>query len=110
MANALARRNSKGINQLYFPTFVSFEYLNISEETQPYVAYSSPGKVRGKPVYVHFGQPDDFDALKSRGVTLNGTIAIMRYGKGEILAKIKRAEDNGVKGVNINQLHSISIQ
>ncbi|XP_022663760.1 N-acetylated-alpha-linked acidic dipeptidase-like protein isoform X2 [Varroa destructor] len=70
-------------------------------ETQPYVAYSSPGKVRGKPVYVHFGQPEDFDMLKSRGVTLNGTIAIMRYGKGELLAKIKRAEDNGVKGVLI---------
>lgn len=62
------------------------------------MAYSSPGKVRGKPVYAHFGQPEDFDVLKSRGVTLNGTIAILRYGRGELLAKIKRAEDNGVKG------------
>ncbi|OQR68662.1 N-acetylated-alpha-linked acidic dipeptidase protein-like, partial [Tropilaelaps mercedesae] len=70
-------------------------------ETQPYIAYSSPGKVRGKPVYTHFGQPEDFDALKSKGVTLNGTIAIMRYGKGDLLAKIKRAEDNGIKGVLI---------
>ncbi|XP_028967467.1 N-acetylated-alpha-linked acidic dipeptidase-like protein, partial [Galendromus occidentalis] len=44
---------------------------------------------------------EDFDVLKSRGVTLNGTIAIMRYGKGQTLAKIKRAEENGIQGVLI---------
>ncbi|XP_022671253.1 N-acetylated-alpha-linked acidic dipeptidase-like protein isoform X2 [Varroa destructor] len=69
-------------------------------ETHPYLAYSSPGKVRGKPVYVNFGLAEDFEVLKTRGVTLNGTIAIMRYGRGQALdAKIRRAEENGIQGV-----------
>ncbi|XP_028967873.1 N-acetylated-alpha-linked acidic dipeptidase 2 [Galendromus occidentalis] len=68
-------------------------------ETHPYLAYSSPGKVRGKPVYVNFGREEDFDTLRTRGVTLNGTIAITRLGKAQILRKIQQAKKNGIKGV-----------
>lgn len=80
-----------------FLCYLLFDVLFI--ETHPYLAYSSPGKVRGKPVYVNFGLAEDFEVLKTRGVTLNGTIAIMRYGRGQALdAKIRRAEENGIQG------------
>ncbi|XP_028967577.1 N-acetylated-alpha-linked acidic dipeptidase 2-like [Galendromus occidentalis] len=91
-------RLTKGSRVIYQ---LKASHLESQLETHPYMAYSSPGKVRGKPVYVNFGQSEDFDVLKSRGVTLNGTIAIMRYGKGQTLAKIKRAEENGIQGVLI---------
>lgn len=96
LEGAIVPRNPFSPRHLFF--FSEISPSTFFADTHPYMAYSSPGKVRGKPVYVNFGQSEDFDVLRTRGVTLNGTIAIMRYGKGQILAKIKRAEENGIQG------------
>lgn len=63
---------------------------------KPFSAYSPPGIVKGKPVYVHYGTAADFAHFKHKNVELNNTIAIIRYGKIHRGNKIKEAEKNGV--------------
>lgn len=63
---------------------------------KPFSAYSPPGIVKGKPVYAHYGTESDFALLRSKGIELNNTVAVMRYGKIHRSYKVKLAQDNGV--------------
>ncbi|CAB9498534.1 Glutamate carboxypeptidase 2 [Seminavis robusta] len=63
-----------------------------------FLAYSPSGQVTGKLVYANFGMPEDFDALGKMGVTVNGTIVIMRYGGCFRGLKVMNAEERGAIG------------
>lgn len=46
-----------------------------------FLGYSSAGNVSGNLVYVNYGMQQDFNKLRDYGVSLNGSIALIRYGK-----------------------------
>ena len=46
-----------------------------------FLAYSGSGIVLGNLVYVNYGRQEDFRELGSHNISLNGSIAIIRYGR-----------------------------
>ena len=63
--------------------------------------YSASGDVTAPLVYVNYGLPRDYEELKKLGVTVNGKIAIARYGNSFRGVKAKVAEENGALGLII---------
>lgn len=63
-----------------------------------FLAYSPPGTVTAKLVYANYGTPQDFQALESLGVSVEGAIVIMRYGECFRGLKIMNAEQRGAIG------------
>jgi N-acetylated-alpha-linked acidic dipeptidase len=63
--------------------------------------YSPSGDVTAPLVYVNYGLPPDYAALKKLGVDVKGKIAIARYGNSFRGVKAKVAEDNGAVGLII---------
>ncbi|KAI9480524.1 MAG: hypothetical protein EXX96DRAFT_649137 [Benjaminiella poitrasii] len=73
-----------------------------SDETVPtFHGYSKNGTVRGRVVYAHYGRPQDFEFLATRGVQLKGTIALVRHGQLFRGLKVRAAEQAGCVGVLI---------
>ncbi|XP_069865961.1 aminopeptidase NAALADL1-like [Dipodomys merriami] len=66
---------------------------------QPYAAYAPPGTPKGLLVYANQGTEEDFKELQARGITLQGTIALTRYGGAGRGAKAENAAKHGVVGV-----------
>jgi N-acetylated-alpha-linked acidic dipeptidase len=63
--------------------------------------YSPSGDVTAPLVYVNYGLPPDYEALKKLGVDVKGKIAIARYGNSFRGVKAKVAEDHGAIGLII---------
>ncbi|MGH9942794.1 MAG: M28 family metallopeptidase [Pyrinomonadaceae bacterium] len=63
--------------------------------------YSASGDVTAPLVYVNYGLPDDYAALKKLNVDVKGKIAIARYGRSFRGVKAKVAEENGAVGLII---------
>jgi N-acetylated-alpha-linked acidic dipeptidase len=63
--------------------------------------YSGVGDVTAAVVYVNYGLPNDYEALKKLGVDVKGKIAIARYGASFRGVKAKVAEQNGAIGLII---------
>jgi N-acetylated-alpha-linked acidic dipeptidase len=63
--------------------------------------YSPSGDVTAPLVYVNYGLPPDYEALKKIGVDVKGKIAIARYGNSFRGVKAKVAEDHGAAGLII---------
>jgi len=61
--------------------------------------YSPSGNVRGPVVYANYARQEDFALLLKRGVLLNGSIVIARYGQNYRGAKVRLAEQYGAVGV-----------
>lgn len=61
--------------------------------------YSPSGEASGPLVYVNYGTFEDFEYLKSKGVQLNGSIAIARYGSIFRGLKAYNAQSNGMLGI-----------
>ncbi|KAM4845962.1 aminopeptidase NAALADL1 [Thomomys bottae] len=66
---------------------------------QPYAAYAPPGTPKGLLVYANQGTENDFKELQARGIKLEGTIALTRYGGAGRGAKAVNAAKHGVVGV-----------
>src|SRR2546426_558275 len=66
-----------------------------------YNGYGATGDVTAPLVYVNFGLPNDYEALKKAGVDVKGKIAIARYGNSFRGVKAKVAEENGAIGLII---------
>ncbi len=64
-------------------------------------AYSASGDVTGTVVYVNHGRREDFAQLREIGVSLEGRIAIARYGGNFRGFKAKYAEEAGAIGLII---------
>jgi N-acetylated-alpha-linked acidic dipeptidase len=63
--------------------------------------YGASGDVSAPLVYVNYGLPNDYEALKKAGVDVKGKIALARYGNSFRGVKAKVAEDNGAVGLII---------
>ncbi|XP_043954528.1 transferrin receptor protein 2-like isoform X2 [Gambusia affinis] len=67
-----------------------------------YCPYSATGNYTGGVVYAHFGRPEDFNWLRSVGVSVAGHLVVMRVGGGVSFAeKVRLAERNGGGGALI---------
>lgn len=63
--------------------------------------YSASGDVTASLVYVNYGLPNDYDALRRINVDVKGKIVIARYGQSFRGVKAKVAEQNGAIGLII---------
>jgi N-acetylated-alpha-linked acidic dipeptidase len=63
--------------------------------------YSPSGDVTAPLVYVNYGLPPDYEALKKLGVEVKGKIVIARYGNSFRGVKGKVAQDHGAVGLII---------
>jgi N-acetylated-alpha-linked acidic dipeptidase len=63
--------------------------------------YSASGDVTAPLVYVNYGLPEDYAALKKLNVETKGKIVIARYGKSFRGVKARVAEEHGAVGVII---------
>ncbi|MDX6501241.1 MAG: N-acetylated-alpha-linked acidic dipeptidase [Blastocatellia bacterium] len=66
-----------------------------------YNGYGASGDITASLVYVNYGLPGDYEAVKKAGVDVKGKIAIARYGNSFRGVKAKVAEDNGAIGLII---------
>ncbi|HEY5991785.1 MAG TPA: M28 family metallopeptidase, partial [Candidatus Udaeobacter sp.] len=66
-----------------------------------YNGYGATGDVTAPLVYVNYGLPKDYEALKKVGVDVKGKIVIARYGNSFRGVKAKVAEENGAVGLII---------
>lgn len=62
--------------------------------------HSKTGDVTGPLVYANYGAREDFEWLREKGISLDGAIAIVRYGgtQGDRALKVKAAELAGAAG------------
>jgi N-acetylated-alpha-linked acidic dipeptidase len=63
--------------------------------------YSSSGNVTAPIVYVNYGLPPDYEALKKVGVDVKGKIALARYGNSFRGVKARVAEQHGAAALII---------
>lgn len=63
--------------------------------------YSPSGDVTAPLVYVNYGLPPDYEALKKAGVDVTGKIAIARYGNSFRGVKAQVAQEHGAIGLII---------
>ena len=61
--------------------------------------YSPSGEVKAPVIYVNYGMAEDYRALESLGVSVEGKIAIARYGRGYRGIKAKLAEEHKAVGL-----------
>ncbi|XP_070786260.1 transferrin receptor protein 2 [Enoplosus armatus] len=67
-----------------------------------YCPYSATGTTMGGVVYANYGRTEDFNWLKSAGVSVVGCVVVMRVGGGVSFAeKVWLAERNGAGGALI---------
>ena len=62
-------------------------------------AFSGSGDVTGQVVYANQGRREDYRALDSLGISLEGRVVIARYGGNFRGYKVKFAEERGAAGV-----------
>lgn len=63
--------------------------------------YSANGDITAQYVFVNFGTHHDFQDLVKANVSLEGKIAIVKYGRGFRGLKVKEAQQHGMAGVVI---------
>src|SRR5213593_189985 len=66
-----------------------------------YNGYGASGDLTAPLVYVNYGLPNDYEALRKAGVDVKGKIVIARYGNSFRGVKAKVAEENGAIGLII---------
>lgn len=64
-------------------------------------AYSPSGDVTGPVVYVNYGTPEDYRELDALGISVEGKIVLVRYGRNYRGIKSKLAEERKAAGVII---------
>ncbi len=62
-------------------------------------AYTGRGDVTAEVIYVNYGLIEDYEALDSAGVSVEGKIAIARYGRSYRGIKAREAERHGALGL-----------
>jgi N-acetylated-alpha-linked acidic dipeptidase len=63
--------------------------------------YGASGHAAGAVVYVNYGTPADYERLKGLGISVEGRVALVRYGAVFRGLKVKEAEERGAVGVLI---------
>ncbi len=67
----------------------------------PYNAFSVDGEVEGELVFVNYGMPADYEILDRYGISVEGKIAIAKYGRSWRGIKPKLAGEKGAIGTII---------
>lgn len=70
----------------------------VREQLPTYNAYSADGDVTGELVFVNYGVPEDYKALKRMGIDVKGKIVIAKYGQSWRGIKPKVAQEHGAIG------------
>lgn len=73
----------------------------LEDRVPTFHGYSASGNVTGRYVYVNYGTYWDFEELVSRNVSLEGKIALIKYGGIFRGLKVKRAQELGMIGAVI---------
>ena len=70
------------------------------EQTYVFHGHSRAGNVTGPLIYANYGSREDFKTLLDSGISLNGSIALVRYygSQGDRALKVKAAELAGCAG------------
>ncbi|KAI9929106.1 hypothetical protein ASPWEDRAFT_25049 [Aspergillus wentii DTO 134E9] len=70
------------------------------QETPVFHGHSKSGNVTGPLIYANYGSREDFQYLADKGISLNGSIALVRYygTESDRALKIKAAEMAGAAG------------
>ncbi|CAH0474677.1 unnamed protein product [Peronospora belbahrii] len=74
---------------------------NNQDALPPYFGYSDSGNITASVIYVNYARPMDFQWLKDNNVTLEGKIALARYGSNFRGVKVMLAEQHKMVGVLI---------
>ncbi|NXO64959.1 TFR1 protein, partial [Phainopepla nitens] len=74
------------------------DHEEVLESPDAFVAYSKSDTVTGKPIYVNYGQKEDFQKIRNMGVPMNGTIIIFRAGKITLAEKVANARKEEAVG------------
>lgn len=74
---------------------------SLPDRVPAFHGYSASGNVTAQYVYANFGSYQDFEDLVNANVTLEGNIAIVKYGGIFRGLKVKRAQELGMVGVII---------
>ncbi len=75
--------------------------FRINDLLPPYNAFSIDGEVEGELVFVNYGTPADYEILDRYGISVEGKIAISRYGGSWRGIKPKLAAEKGAIGTII---------
>ena len=73
----------------------------LSDRIPTFHGYSASGNVTAAYVYVNYGTYRDFEDLRSANISLEGKIALIRYGGIFRGLKVKRAQELGMVGAII---------
>ncbi|GIZ37314.1 hypothetical protein CKM354_000076400 [Cercospora kikuchii] len=75
----------------------------VKQQTWAWHGHSKNGLAQGHLIYANGGNREDFAWLREQGVSLNGSIALMRYysTQGDRALKVKAAEEAGCVGALI---------
>lgn len=73
----------------------------LKDSVPTFHGYSASGNVTGPLVYVNYGTFQDFEDLRKANISLEGKVAIARYGGIFRGLKVKRAQELGMVGVII---------
>ncbi len=68
------------------------------EQLPTYHAFSADGDVTAELVFVNYGIPEDYEALKKMGIDVKGKIVLAKYGNSWRGIKPKVAAENGAIG------------
>jgi N-acetylated-alpha-linked acidic dipeptidase len=63
--------------------------------------YGASGRAEAQVVYVNYGSPADFERLRGMGISVDGKVALVRYGGAFRGLKVKESQDRGAIGVLI---------
>ncbi|KAL9115656.1 MAG: hypothetical protein Q9227_000024 [Pyrenula ochraceoflavens] len=74
---------------------------SLPDSVPTFHGYSASGNVTSEYVYVNFGTYQDFEDLRASNITLEGKIALAKYGGIFRGLKVKRAEELGMIGAVI---------
>ena len=77
------------------------KYSSMPGEFPAFHGYGSSGDAGGPIVYVNYGAPADYERLKAMGASVDGKIALVRYGGPFRGLKVKEAQEHGAKGILI---------
>ena len=80
------------------PEITDYNQTNDHQLMPPYNVFSSDGDVTAEAVYVNYGLPEDYEFLNQAGISVDGKIAIIRYGKAYRGVKPRLAAENGAVG------------
>lgn len=72
---------------------------SLKDRIPTFHGYSASGNVTAPYVYVNFGTYQDFEDLRERNISLEGKIALAKYGRNFRGLKVKRAQELGMVGV-----------